>query len=371
MTNVINEQQLKRTLDEVGTDPPSVREVLARASAAKGLSLAETAALLSAGPEDDDAIFAAAAELNLQLHGKRITFYGVCYISDFCINNCRYCSDSKKSSFKNRCRLTEDEFKADLVALLAGHDFEQICFLTGEDPTRFTTGDLVEYLRFASTLFHATIIINVPPLTVQEFSSVRQAVPNRLHFRVFQETYDRSIYAREHPGGPKANYGFRISSQDRALEAGFDEVGLGVLFGLNDTAYGYRLELMALIAHAKHLFDTFGEWPRSISFPRIRQGVGLNGYLPPRAVSDRELVRCVAVARLAVPATHTVITCRETAEFRRAIRPIVNIEDFGAKPGPGGNTQPEPDVHFQMQLPDMRPGRVVRDEIIQEGYEVR
>jgi len=346
-----------------------VDRILSHAKKSQGLALEEAASLLVAPPDFDQVIFDTAATVKRVTKGTLITFYGVLYIHDYCINSCPYCGCSCSSSRSERKLLSPDEFMVDFSALCAKHDFKEICFLTGEDNRIFPPSELARYLLLARQIYANKIIINVAPMSIEEFAMIRSTVPGRLHFRVFQETYDRDIYEREHTRGPKRNYDWRIESQVRALDAGFDEVGQGVLYGLNDKEYGSEFETLAMLAYAQDIKAKFGRFPQSISFPRLCQAEGVESYQVPKPVTERQLKRFVAVTKLAIPEIDTVITCRETARFRREIRPIVNIEDFGARPGPGGNTYES--VHFQMTLPDPRSGAEVRQEMLEDGYEVQ
>jgi len=348
---------------------PSIDAILHHARECKGLTLKEAAALLVAPGEFGGAIFDAAAAVKRATKGRLVTFYGVVYIHDFCVNSCPYCGDSCVSEHADRKLLSPKEFLADLAALCSEHKFKEICFLAGEDNKRFPPNDLARYLLSARQIYQGKININVAPMSVDEFGLIRSTVPGRLHFRVFQETYDRDIYAREHANGPKRDYDWRIESQMRALDAGFDEVGQGVLYGLNDKEFGSEFETLAMLAYAQDVKEKYGRFPQSMSFPRLRQAKGVESYHVPKPITEEILKRFVAVTKLTIPEVDTVITCRETAAFRREIRPIVNIEDFGAKPGPGGNLG-EP-VHFQMSLPDSRSGAEVRDEMLRDGYEVQ
>lgn len=345
-----------------------IENVLSCASNGYGLTLDEAAILLTAPESWKQRIFKCASRVNKRIKGQTITFYGVVYIHDYCINDCRYCGDSSHAS-GSRKLLSEQELITDVKALLHHHPLKEICFLMGEDPGRFNHYQFVRYLRTISEIYKEKIVLNIPPLSVRRFSKIRDALPNSyLHFRVFQETYDREIYSREHIKGPKKDFDWRLASQSRALEAGFNEVGHGLLYGLNDKKNGYLFDTLALIAHTRELYKIFGKQSQSISFPRIQPAPGIN-YKPLAKVDDDELIRCVSVVKLTEPQIDTVITCRETAKFRRRIRPIVNIEDFAARPGPGGNSIPE--VRQQMFLPDMRSGEEVRDEILCNGYTVR
>lgn len=358
-------------------------------------------------------IFEAAKKLNLLIHGKKnqrvINFYGVVYLSDFCISTCKYCGDNLYSDredwrrlvsmsnlsivdFEKKKRvLSKDLFAKDILSLLEKHpNISEICLLSGDTPF-FNTDRLIVYLNILASIYKGRIILNIPPLSVRDFVKIRKAVTNNLlQFRVFQETYDPIIYRREHPlydfsdpivqkmkgflmkhnAGvpPKCDYEFRLRSQSRALMAGCDEVGLGVLFGLNDNEFGASFEILALYMHARHLYRSFGIFPASISFPRILASKGVE-YNVPNEVSTEELKHLVAVTKLAIPQSKLIITCRESAEFRREIRPVINTEDFEARPGPGGNLFGDSAL-FQMEIKDRRKGKEIMKEMKDEGYYV-
>jgi 2-iminoacetate synthase len=358
-------------------------------------------------------IFQTAERLNLAIHGHKnkraITFYGVVYLSDFCVNTCRYCGDniySKREDWKyvisdshltlnklekRRRVLSKDLFAKDVIALLEKHPkISEICLLSGDTPF-LTTDRLIEYIRILTSFYNGRIILNIPPLSLKDFSRIRKVVTsNILQFRVFQEAYDPVIYAREHPfydftvptakkmkdflmkynGGvpSKCDFHFRLLSQSRALLAGFDEVGLGVLFGLNDTEFGSKFEILAFYMHSWYLYRNFGVFPYSISFPRILPSNGVE-YRIPETVDPEELKHLIAITRLAIPQAKLIITCRETAEFRNEIRPIINIEDFEARPGPGGNLFGD-NALFQMEIQDRRKGKEIMQEMLNEGYYV-
>ncbi len=158
-----------------------------------------------------------------------------------------------------------------------------------------------------------------------------------------------------------------MNSQERALLAGFDEVGLGVLFGLNDNKYGGLYEIICLYEHSYYLYNKYGVWPSTVSFPRVLPSEGID-YNVPGLILDDEFIKLVSIFRLAIPYTHLIITCRETAEVRAKLRPIINIEDYEARPGPGGNCLNN--VALQMEIVDRRKGSEVKDEIINQGYKI-
>jgi 2-iminoacetate synthase len=166
----------------------------------------------------------------------------------------------------------------------------------------------------------------------------------------------------------KMDFYYRLNSQSRALDAGFDEVGLGTLFGLNDRKLGAQYEILALRMHSDYIKKKYNVFPMSLSFPRRLPSKGVS-YKIPQKMTETDFVKLICVARLAMPMTKLVITCRESANFRRRIRPAINIEDYEARPGPCGNLLPQSAV-FQMEIKDKRSGRDIFKEMQREGYKI-
>ncbi|MBU1129533.1 MAG: hypothetical protein KJ949_02810 [Nanoarchaeota archaeon] len=302
-----------------------------------------------------------ARKLNEEKYSKVIDFYGVCYISDYCINDCLYCGD-RKSNKKERCRLSLKEFEKDLQGILdIGH--RTICFLTGQDKS-LTTDRLIDYLKIAENKRLEEIILNIPPKPIEEFKRIRKAISNTpLQFRVFQETYNRKIYREQHLIGPKSDYYWRIESQTRALQVGFDTVGIGSLFGLNPNN---DEEINELIKHANKLHKQFGKWPSTISIPRIQKAEGNKVYKIPASVNDKDYISYNAQLRLALPETKIIITSRETPKMKKQLRPYINIEDLEVKPGPKGNYLLN--VSFQNEVQDKRNAGEILREIREQGF---
>lgn len=371
-------------------DANEVEDVLAKIELRKPLSDYDVAVLLYAPEEYSRRIVELATSINDSLYGKQRYFYGVTYVSDFCISTCRYCGDNICSLREgHRATLTPEQLQMDIQAILDGDpDIQEICMLSGDNPG-ITTEKWIQYIKAIFEIYHNELTLNVAPFDFHQFKVIRQAFPNeKLQFRVFQETYDEDVYRREHPSyleikdrlsaasinylkkngiyyPYKIDFAYRMQTQERALLAGFDNYGFGVLFGLNDIGHKALFETLAMKVHGEYLYRKYGIWPKTISFPRIQPSKGVEAFIP-GFVSDDELERIIAVCRIMFPYSHMVITSRETAEFRSRIRPFINIEDFAAKPGPGGNYLP--DVTFQMELADNRPGGEIRENIKEEGY---
>lgn len=368
----------------------------------------EAAVLLYAPDRFSEIIFERAKHINEKLFNKTIKLYGVSYLSDFCMETCKYCGDNVYSKRKDwdeiinfstgegilkdgKHLLSVEAFKKDIEYLLAKFpEIKQICLLSGDTPS-LDISRWQQYLTAINEIYSKKIILNIPPMSICSFEKLRNTIPNTLlQFRVFQETYDEQVYKRQHPeynfknkrttkllnflypkkqyNSQKSNFWFRAYSQERAILSGFDEVGLGVLLGLNDGAHGPFFEVLALKRHTEYLKNKYGIIPKTISFPRIRPSSGIN-FKVPRNVSDKEMIRLIAVTKLAIPQSEIIITCRERAEFRRKLRPIINIEDFEARPGPGGNMAES--IEGQMEIADLRKGSEVIDEIKSEGFNIK
>ena len=348
----------------------------------------EAAILLYAPNEFHQIILDKAKEVNNRLFGRERIFYGVVYVSDFCVETCTYCGDNIRSERGFFHTLSIKQFQMDVSSLLQlNPSLREICFLSGNN--LWNAAKWIEYLSHVFLIYHNELSLNINPFSTDEFREIRQSFPTqKLQFRVFQETYDEFIYDKLQPDYesikheiPLSNYNFlkrknltipskkdfnnRLYSQERAIEAGFDNYGIGVLLGLNNGLHKSYFEVLAMKRHSEYLHRKYAKWPKTISFPRIRNSVGIN-YTIPAEVSDFELERIIAVTRIIQQNSHLVMTCRETADFRSKIRPIINIEDFAARPGPGGNSINN--VTYQMEIEDRRTGEKVRKNIEEEGY---
>lgn len=392
MNEVINKGYINYVLTKAQgeIDVNKIEDVIAKIELRKPLNDFDVAILLYSPEEYDKRIVDLAISINDNLYGNKRYFYGVTYVSDFCISTCKYCGDNICSLRAGlRATLTPEQLQQDIQVILDGDsDIQEICMLSGDNPN-ITIDKWIQYIGAIFEIYHNELTLNVAPFNFHDFKKIRQAFPNnKLQFRVFQETYDEDVYRREHPSyleirdklstksinflekngiyyPYKIDFSYRLQTQERSLLAGFDNYGFGVLFGLNDIGHKALFETLAMKCHGEYLYRRYGIWPKTISFPRIQPSKGVDGVIP-RYVSDRELERVIAVCRIMFPYSNMVITSRETAEFRSRVRPFINIEDFAAKPGPGGNYLDN--VTFQMELADNRPGNEIRKNIVEEGY---
>lgn len=292
------------------------RQALENGRQAQGLALEELAALVHCqDPDIIQGIYSAANELKKRIYGERIVFFAPLYVSNYCSNNCQYCAFRHANADLERMALNEDQIRDEIRALLRqGH--KRVLIVAGEDPRR--SG--IEYIeRCVAAVYSvqedgATIRranVNCAPLSLDHFK--------RLHatgigtYQCFQETFHRPTYKQVHPSGPKSNYDWRLTSFDRAMEAGIDDVGTGVLFGL----YDWKFEVIGLLGHARYLETKFGVGPHTLSVPRLEPAQNSSlSVKSPYMVSDDDFRKIVALLRIAVPYTGMILSTRESAELR-------------------------------------------------------
>lgn len=353
-----------------GADGPRVRAILAEARGLGGLDAAQVATLSTVtDPELIEEMYAAASAVKTEIYGPRIVLFAPLYFSNICTNECVYCAFRRSNRELVRKVLTLEEIAAETAALVdQGH--KRLLLIGGEAFPK--TG--FQYVLDAIETIYAVkrdageirrINVNLAPLEVEEFRALKAAKIGT--YQLFQETYDREIYARVHVDGRKADFDWRATAIDRAMQGGIDDVGLGVLFGLGD----WRFEILALMQHIGHLEERFGVGCHTISVPRIEPAVGSEVSLhPPHAVSDADFMKIVAILRLAVPYTGLIMSTRETASMRRATFALgVSQISGGSRTNPGGYASPEAEEAAQFERGDHRSlDEVVRD--IAEGGRV-
>jgi len=319
----------------VNHDRAEVRSILERAKLAKGLSLPEVATLLMV--EDEAAlaeIFAAALVVKQRIYGDRIVLFAPLYVSNYCVNNCVYCGYRQSNAIARR-RLTQAEL-AEEVRVLQSLGHKRLTLEAGEDPVNCDLDYVLECIRTTYSIHDGNgairrININVAATTVENYRKLKAAEIGT--YVLFQETFHRPTYTRMHPSGPKRDYDWHTTALDRAQEAGIDDVGAGVLFGL----YDYRYEVLALLQQAQHMEERFGVGPHTISMPRLRPAEGIDLTNFPYLVSDQEFKKLVAILRLAVPYTGMILTTRETPELRtEVLRLGISQISAGSCTGVGG-----------------------------------
>lgn len=367
-TDFIPAARIEALLQRPPAGAAEVRDVLAKSMAKQRLALDEMAALLSASdPALLDQIFSSARELKKTVYGNRIVLFAPLYIGNKCTNSCRYCGFRAENREVVRRTLSDEELKAEVRALI-GRGHKRLVIDYGEHPDYGA-----DVIAHAVETIYATkagngeirrVNVNCAPLSVDDYRKMKAVGIGT--YQIFQETYHRPTYAAMHPRGRKSDFLWRLYGQDRAMEGGCDDVGLGALFGL----YDWRFEALSLLAHAIHLEERFGVGPHTFSFPRIKDAS--NRALDTQyGVSDEEFKRLIAILRLSVPYTGMILTAREPAALRRRLIEFgVSQIDGGTRIELGGYSQggAEQDLQReQFRIGDGRSLAEVVDELLEMG----
>jgi 2-iminoacetate synthase len=362
----IDERAIAATLAaELPANPARVRAVLDQARGLGGLGLDQVAILASVqDPGLLEEIFLAARTVKDRIYGPRLVLFAPLYVSNMCSNDCTYCAFRSRNRAVKRRALSQDEIRRE-VEVLVDQGHKRILLVAGE---AYPNQGFRYVLDSVATIYSVKrgrgeirrVNVNVAPLDLDEFRALKGAGIGT--YQLFQETYHRQTYRQVHLAGRKADFDWRITAMDRAMTAGIDDVGIGILFGLHD----WRFELLALMQHIRHLEAQFGCGPHTISVPRLEPAVGSDvAAHPPHAVSDVDFRKIVAILRLAVPYTGIIMSTRETAKLRRETFALgVSQISAGSRTNPGGYAEAteEEDVASQFQLGDHRPlDEVVRD----------
>ena len=366
----INEQEIEKALAwHAAPDAVRVRELVAKARELNGLSLEDTACLsFVENHEQLEEIFTTAKAIKEEIYGSRLVLFAPLYISNRCSNECTYCAFRATNKELRRRTLTQEEI-AEQTQILIRQGHKRILMVAGEAyPQGF------QYiLDSIQTIYDARIgpgeirrvNVNLAPQTTERFRRLKESGIGT--FQLFQETYHRPTYAAVHTKGPKRDYDWRATVFDRAMEAGIDDVGMGVLFGL----YDWRFEMLAMLQHFRHLEKKFGVGPHTISFPRIEPAIGSDlASQPPHAVSDSDFLKMIAIMRLAVPYSGMIMSTRETAEIRRATFAVgISQISAGSRTDPGGyNESADAFTGSQFQLGDHRSVEEVVKDVVSLGY---
>lgn len=365
----VDENAIQQTLERAcGHDSKQVRDILAKASRMKGLSMEEVAHLMDVTePELLDELFHTAKKVKEEIYGNRIVLFAPLYASNVCNNECTYCAFRASNKGLVRRTLTSDEIAEETRAMIRTGQ-KRIVLLTGEAFPK----EGLDYVLNAIKTIYATkegkgeirrINVEIAPLSVEDFRRLKEAQIGT--YITFQETYHRETYEQVHLGGKKRNFDWRVQCMDRAMEGGIDDVGIGVLFGL----YDWKFEVLALMQHADHLERRFGCGPHTISIPRIEPAEGSEiSENPPHAVGDTDFKKIIAILRLAVPYTGIILSTRERPEIRRDCLELgVSQISAGSRTNPGGyGHDSEHDAQFS--LGDHRSlDEVVRD-LAEHGF---
>jgi 2-iminoacetate synthase len=365
----INYEQIQSALEQPAPGPSLVREVLARALELQGLTISQVALLTRVTePTLLKEIFTAASTVKESIYGRRLVLFAPLYISNRCQNECLYCGFRRNNDAIQRTSLTQGQI-ADEVRCLTGSGHKRLLLVAGEQEGEGTLNFVLDSIETIYSFREEgreirRVNVNIAPLGADGF---RQLALSRIGtYQLFQETYHPETYARMHPAGPKADYRHRLFTMHRAMEAGINDVGIGVLFGLHD----WRFELLALMQHARELETAFGAGPHTISVPRLEPASGSAlAHRPPAEVTDADFLKLIAILRLAVPYTGIILSTRETPEVRRAAFALgISQISAGSRTTPGGYGHEEGGDNGQFSLGDHRSlDEVIRD-IARLGY---
>lgn len=320
-TRFIDHNEILATIDSaapMSSDRKAVDDILNKAAECRGLTHREASVLLEADdPEIQDRIFRLASEIKNRFYGNRIVMFAPLYLSNYCINSCTYCPYHVSNRTIPRRKLSQDEIRREVTALQEmGH--KRIALEAGEDPRNNPLDYILESIDTIYTTHYRNgairrVNVNIAATTVDEYRRLRDAGIGT--YILFQETYHKANYEALHPAGPKSDYAWHTEAMDRAMEAGIDDVGLGVLYGLST----YRYDFAGLMMHAEHLEERFGVGPHTISVPRICQASDIDKKSFANGISDDLFCRIVAVLRLAVPYTGLIVSTRESPVVRQRI----------------------------------------------------
>ena len=365
----INHEYIYKILEE--TKNPSneqIKEVLNRAKNREGLDYKDIAILLQAEDEKDlKEIYSLAGEIKKDIYGKRVVVFAPLYVSDYCVNNCVYCGYKRDNKF-NRRRLTMDEV-AQEVKILEQMGHKRLALELGEDPVNAPIDYVLECL---DTIYKTQnnngeirrVNVNIAATTVENYKLLKEKGIGT--YILFQETYHKPTYDKMHPKSLKGDYNYHLTAFDRAMEAGIDDVGAGVLFGLADP----RFEVLGLMMHNAHLKEKFGVGFHTISVPRLQpaNGVSLENY--PHLLDDKMFKKIVAILRIAVPFTGLILSTRETPEMRKELLKYgVSQISAGSSTGVGGYKEREEGKEVkQFKTNDERSPIEILKELLSDGY---
>lgn len=335
-------------------DAELAEKIIEKAAQCKGLTHREAAVLMECSRADiTEKIFRLAREIKKKLYGNRIVMFAPLYLSDWCINGCVYCPYHAKNRHIPRRKLSQEEIRREVTALQdMGH--KRLAIESGEDPVHNPIEYILESIRTIYGTHHRNgairrVNVNIAATTVENYRRLKEAGIGT--YILFQETYNRKNYEALHPTGPKSDYAWHTEAMDRAMQGGIDDVGIGVLFGL-DT---WRYDLIGLLMHAEHLEARFGVGPHTISVPRICPADDIDTKDFPNAVPDDVFCRIVAVIRLAVPYTGMIISTRESEKVRAKVLELgISQISGGSRTSVGGYAEESAADTAQFDISDRR-----------------
>ena len=369
----INHEEILETLkyaEENKSNEQLIDEIIAKAKERKGLTHREASVLLECDiPEKNQEIFKLAKKIKEDFYGNRIVMFAPLYLSNYCVNGCVYCPYHMKNKHIARKKLTQEEIKKEVIALQdMGH--KRLALEAGEDPVNNPIEYILESINTIYSIKHKNgairrVNVNIAATTVENYKKLKDAGIGT--YILFQETYHKDSYEKLHPTGPKHNYCYHTEAMDRAMQGGIDDVGLGVLFGLEL----YRYEFAGLLMHAEHLEAVHGVGPHTISVPRIKHADDIDPDAFDNGIDDETFLKIIACIRISVPYTGMIISTREGKSVReRALKLGISQISGGSRTSVGGYVEPEAedDNSAQFDVSDNRTLDEVVKWLMELGY---
>ena len=369
----INHEEILETLayaEENKDNLPLIDSIIEKAKKRKGLNHREASVLLACSDEEkNQEIYRLAEQIKKDFYGNRIVMFAPLYLSNYCVNGCTYCPYHMKNKHIARKQLSQEEIRKEVIALQdMGH--KRLALEAGEDPVRNTMEYYLESIKTIYSIKHKNgairrVNINIAATTVDNYRLLKEAGIGT--YILFQETYHKESYLQLHPTGPKHNYDYHTEAMDRAMEGGIDDVGIGVLFGLDK----YRYEFAGLLMHAEHLEAAFGVGPHTISVPRLRHADDIDADAFDNGIDDDTFAKIVACIRIAVPYTGMIISTRESQTCRERVLHLgVSQISGGSRTSVGGYCEPEPEdaKSEQFDVSDRRTLDEVVHWLMELGY---
>lgn len=367
----ISDEEILDTLDYAEKNKSNkelIEALLQKAASLKGLTHREAAVLLDCDlPEENEKMYRLAEQIKKDFYGNRIVMFAPLYLSNYCVNGCTYCPYHYKNKHICRKKLTQDEIRREVIALQdMGH--KRLALETGEDPVNNPIEYVLESIKTIYSIKHKNgairrVNVNIAATTVENYRKLKEAGIGT--YILFQETYNKKAYEQLHPTGPKSNYAYHTEAMDRAMDGGIDDVGCGVLFGLNL----YRYDFVGLLMHAEHLEAAKGVGPHTISVPRIRPADDINPDEFENGINDDIFAKIVAVLRIAVPYTGIIISTRETQKTRERVLHLgVSQISGGSRTSVGGYYEEEEEDSAQFEVSDTRTLDQVVNWLLGMGY---
>lgn len=369
----ISDEEIKACLayaEENKNNREVIEAILDKASAMKGISHKEAIVLLDCEiPDLNERIYKLAEAIKQEFYGNRIVMFAPLYLSNYCINGCKYCPYHLKNKHIARKKLTQKEIVQEVMALQdMGH--KRLALEAGEDPVNNPIEYILECIKTIYSIKHKNgairrVNVNIAATTVENYRKLKDAGIGT--YILFQETYNKESYEELHPTGPKSDYAYHTEAMDRAREAGIDDMGIGVLFGLNN----YRYDFTGIIMHAEHMEAYGGVGPHTISVPRVRRADDIDPDVFDNGISDDTFAKIVACLRIAVPYTGMIVSTRESRESRERVLHLgVSQISGGSKTSVGGYAEEEApeDNSAQFDISDNRSLDEVVRWLMELGY---